>query len=221
MQSIIIGSRGQYVPGTFFAHLLKDYDHAIRQFQIVQADRGAIIFKVVKGKRYSEETLNQVVEDAATVPRRGDGHQPSSSPRTSTMVRTGKRLATVSKLGIDFQKDQGQLARRRSRVVDERSCGRRQVRTVMGALCHSSSSSTWGIGTRQLLLAPWGLSTRTRDDMATLMIRCNRCSRIHSLHRRTPAHRDARGAPRRTVRAVIGSAAIERERPTGQPRALR
>jgi phenylacetate-CoA ligase len=102
VQSIIIGSKGQYVPGTFFAHLLKDYDHAIRQFQIVQTDRGAITFKVVKGKRFSDETLQQVV---------GVLHQFLGSDMNIAvefvenvdMVRTGKRLATVSKLGIDFQ----------------------------------------------------------------------------------------------------------------------
>jgi phenylacetate-CoA ligase len=102
VQSIIIGSKGQYVPGTFFAHVLKDYDHAIRQFQIVQTDRGAITFKVVKGKRYSDETLVEVLavlhqflgEDMNIAVEFVDNIE---------MVRTGKRLATVSKLGIDFQ----------------------------------------------------------------------------------------------------------------------
>jgi phenylacetate-CoA ligase len=90
------------VPGTFFAHLLKDYDHAIRQFQIVQTDRGAITFKVVKGKRYSDESLSEVLrvlhqflgEDMNIAVDFVDNIE---------MVRTGKRLATVSKLGIDFQ----------------------------------------------------------------------------------------------------------------------
>jgi phenylacetate-CoA ligase len=102
VQSIIIGSKGQYVPGTFFAHLFKDYDHAIRQFQIVQTDRGAITLKVVKGKRYSDETLTEVLRVL---------HQFLGDDMNITvdfvdnvdMVRTGKRLATVSKLGIDFQ----------------------------------------------------------------------------------------------------------------------
>ncbi len=102
VQSIIIGSKGQYVPGTFFAHVLKDYDHAIRQFQIVQTERGAITFKVVKGKRYSDETLAEVLDTL----RRflGDDMQIAVDFQENIeMVRTGKRLATVSKLGIDFQ----------------------------------------------------------------------------------------------------------------------
>jgi phenylacetate-CoA ligase len=102
VQSIIIGSQGQYVPGTFFAHLFKDYDHAIRQFQIVQTDRGAITVKVVKGKRYSDETLREVT---ATLHQflGADMKIEVEFVDNVEMVRTGKRLATVSKLGIDFQ----------------------------------------------------------------------------------------------------------------------
>ena len=102
VQSIIIGYKGQYVPGTFFAHVLKDYDHAIRQFQIVQTERGAITFHVVKGKRFSDETMREVLKTL---------HQFLGEEmrihvefqENIEMVRTGKRLATVSKLGIDFQ----------------------------------------------------------------------------------------------------------------------
>jgi phenylacetate-CoA ligase len=102
VQSIIIGSKGRYMPGAFFSHLLKDYDHAIRQFQIVQVDRETLVFKVVKGKRFSDETLQEVI---------GILHQYLGSEMkievefvdNVEMVRTGKRLATVSKLGIDFQ----------------------------------------------------------------------------------------------------------------------
>jgi phenylacetate-CoA ligase len=102
VQSIIIGSKGQYVPGTFFAHLFKDYDHAIRQFQIVQTDRGAITFKVVKGKRYSDETLAEVLRVLHQF--LGDDMKIAVDfVENIEMVRTGKRLATVSKLGIDFQ----------------------------------------------------------------------------------------------------------------------
>ena len=102
VQSIIIGSKGQYVPGTFFAHVLKDYDHAIRQFQIVQTEKGAITFNVVKGKRYSDETLAEVQK----ILRQFLGEDiriDVAFQENIEMVRTGKRLAPVSKLGIDFQ----------------------------------------------------------------------------------------------------------------------
>ena len=105
VQSIILGSRGQYIPGTFFAHVLKDYDHCIRQFQIVQTERGAITLHVVKGKRFAEETMAEVL---VTLRRfLGDDMRIDVEFQENIeMVRTGKRLATVSKLGIDFQKIQ-------------------------------------------------------------------------------------------------------------------
>jgi phenylacetate-CoA ligase len=102
VQSIIIGSTGQYVPGSFFLHLLKDYDHAIRQFQVVQTERGAITFKVVRGKRYSDEALAEILR----LLRRYLGHEMKIAVEFQDnidMVRTGKRLATVSKLDIDLQ----------------------------------------------------------------------------------------------------------------------
>jgi phenylacetate-CoA ligase len=105
VQSIILGSKGQYIPGTFFAHVLKDYEHCIRQFQIVQTERGAITFHVVKGKRFSDETMNEVL---ATLHQflGADMRIDVEYQENIDMVRTGKRLATVSKLGIDFQKIQ-------------------------------------------------------------------------------------------------------------------
>lgn len=102
VQSIILGADGRYVPGAFFSHLFKDYDHAIRQFQILQTEPGAITFKVVKGRRYSDEVLTEVI----TLLHRYLGAEMKIVVEfvdNIDMVRTGKRLATVSKLGIDFQ----------------------------------------------------------------------------------------------------------------------
>jgi phenylacetate-CoA ligase len=102
VQSIILGADGRYVPGAFFSHVFKDYDHAIRQFQILQTDPDAITFKVVKGRRYSDEALTEVI----TLLHRYLGAEMKIAVEfvdNIDMVRTGKRLATVSKLGIDFQ----------------------------------------------------------------------------------------------------------------------
>ncbi len=102
VQSIIVGSKGQYIPGTFFAHVLKDYDHALRQFQIVQTERGAITFKIVKGSRFTQATLDEVLKTLHQF-LGADLRIDIEFLDNIDMVRTGKRLATVSKLGIDFQ----------------------------------------------------------------------------------------------------------------------
>jgi phenylacetate-CoA ligase len=103
VQSVIQGTDGQHVSGTFFAHYLKDFDHAIKKFQVLQEERDAIVFRVVKGRRYSDESLQQVL---ATF-REYLGQRMKIDVQfvdEVAMVRTGKRLASVSRLAIDFQK---------------------------------------------------------------------------------------------------------------------
>lgn len=112
VQSIIQGTDGRYVPGTFFPHVLKDYEYAIERFQIVQDAPGAITFRVVKGGRYSDDVLEEVL---ATI-REHLGHDLEievSIVEKVEMIRTGKRMTSVSHLEIDFQSD----APQRSAVV--------------------------------------------------------------------------------------------------------
>ena len=103
VQSIIQGADGRYLPGTFFAHYLKEFDYAIKKFQVVQEERDAMVFRVVKGGRYSDDVLEQVL----TTFREYLGDKMKIDVQfvdEVAMVRTGKRLASVSRLGIDFQK---------------------------------------------------------------------------------------------------------------------
>jgi phenylacetate-CoA ligase len=102
VQSIIIGSKGQYLPGSFFYHLFKEYDHAIRQFQILQTERGAITIKLVKAKRYSDEALQEALQSLHRF-LGADMQIKVDFVDTIEMVHTGKRLATLSRLDIDFQ----------------------------------------------------------------------------------------------------------------------
>ncbi len=103
VQSIIQGTDGRYLPGTFFAHYLKEFDYAIKKFQVVQDERDAMVFRVVKGGRYSDDVLQQVL--ATFREYLGDKMKIEVQfVDEVAMVRTGKRLASVSRLGIDFQK---------------------------------------------------------------------------------------------------------------------
>ena len=95
VQSIIQGADGRYLPGTFFAHYLKEFDHAIKKFQVVQEERDAMTFRVVKGGRYSDDVLEEVL---ATF-REYLGEKMKIDVEfvdEVAMVRTGKRLASVS-----------------------------------------------------------------------------------------------------------------------------
>jgi phenylacetate-CoA ligase len=103
VQSIIQGVEGRYVPGTFFAHCLKEYDHAIKRFQVVQDEPGALRFYVVKAGRYSDDVLEEV--KATFRKYLGEGLRIDVEfVENVDLIRTGKRLASVSKLPIDFQR---------------------------------------------------------------------------------------------------------------------
>jgi phenylacetate-CoA ligase len=102
VQSIILGTDGQYLPGTFFAHYLKELDYAIRRFQVIQEERGRIVFRIVKGGRFSDDILQEVLatfRDHLGKDMRID----VESVDDVEMIRTGKFLMSVSRLGIDFQ----------------------------------------------------------------------------------------------------------------------
>jgi len=61
VQSIIQGTDGRYLPGTFFGHCLKEYDYAFKRFQVVQEEPEAMTFRVVKGGRFSQSVLDEVL----------------------------------------------------------------------------------------------------------------------------------------------------------------
>jgi phenylacetate-CoA ligase len=109
VQSIIQGTDGHFVPGTFFAHALKEYDYAISRFQVVQEEPGAIKFRVVKAPRYSDDTLDEI---KALIRRYlGEGLRIDVVFEDQiAMVRTGKHLASISKLAVDFQRSAPKVA---------------------------------------------------------------------------------------------------------------
>ena len=103
VQSIIQGTDGRYLPGTFFAHYLKEYDHAFKRFQVIQEERDAMTFRVVKGDRYSDGVLEEVL---ATF-RQYLGERMRIDVELVdeiALIRTGKHLASVSRLNVDFQR---------------------------------------------------------------------------------------------------------------------
>lgn len=98
-QAIIVGSNGCFLPGTFFAHLLKDYGHILKQFQVVQHRLGAIDLNVVKGSRFSQPELDKLL----ALVRRHLGEDMQIDVHFVdhiALVRTGKHRHSVSKLPI-------------------------------------------------------------------------------------------------------------------------
>lgn len=102
VQAIIFGTNGNFVPGTFFAHLFKDFDHVVSQYQIVQERLGAVTLKIVKAPRYTEEGFATIMLHL----KRFLGEDMIFNLEYVDLIplgRTGKRQGAISKLGLDFQ----------------------------------------------------------------------------------------------------------------------
>ncbi|MBW2525602.1 MAG: glycosyltransferase [Deltaproteobacteria bacterium] len=102
VQSIIQGTDGRCLPGTFFAHYFKDFEYAIQRFQVVQRERGAIELNIVKGGRYSDDVLAEVLATLRRYLGEGMRIEVRFVPEVG-LVQTGKRIASVSELAVDFQ----------------------------------------------------------------------------------------------------------------------
>jgi len=61
VQSIIQGTDGRYLPGTFFSQCLEEYDYAFKRFQVLQDAPAAMTFRVVKAGRFSQSVLDEVL----------------------------------------------------------------------------------------------------------------------------------------------------------------
>jgi phenylacetate-CoA ligase len=102
-QAIVFCANGTWLPGgTFFAHFFKDYDHVIRQYQVIQERQGAIILKIVPENQYSPILMDEILQqlkhymgDAMII----DVQRVDAIP----MLKTGKRTGVISHMAYDFQ----------------------------------------------------------------------------------------------------------------------
>lgn len=102
-QAIVFCANGTWLPGTFFAHFFKDYDYAVRQYQVIQRVPEAIELKIVPENRYSKSVEEQLLAEL----KRFMGEKmiiEVSIVEHIPMVRTGKRTGVISYLDYDFQK---------------------------------------------------------------------------------------------------------------------
>lgn len=101
-QALVLCANGVWLPGTFFAHFFKDFEFAIKHFQIVQIMPGNFKVNIIPTSRYSPETESQIRSGLYRFTGSTTGIefiQVSDIP----MERTGKRTPVISKVSVDFQ----------------------------------------------------------------------------------------------------------------------
>jgi phenylacetate-CoA ligase len=101
-QAIVHCADGTWLPGTFFAHFFKDYEYAVRFFQVEQTEAGAITLRLVRNARFTDHALAELL----------DGLRHFTGETTVIDVEfvdeiplgtTGKRAPVVSEVAFDFQ----------------------------------------------------------------------------------------------------------------------
>jgi len=102
-QALVMTPQGAWLPGAFFLHFLKDYDHVVRHFQVVQEETSRIILKIVPAEGCTDTLLDDLVAKLRPWVG-GDAMQIEVELVDEIpLVRTGKRTQIVSKLKLDFQ----------------------------------------------------------------------------------------------------------------------
>jgi phenylacetate-CoA ligase len=105
-QAIVHCADGTWLPGTFFSHFFKEYDHIVRFFQVVQEQRGAVTLRIVKAGQFTDVGFEELM--AALREYIGDTAVEVEFVEEIPLVRTGKRSPVVSTVVEDFQRLSGE-----------------------------------------------------------------------------------------------------------------
>jgi phenylacetate-CoA ligase len=107
-QSILRGTSGQLVPGTFLTHAAGEFGFAIKRLRAIQHQPGSLELRIVKGSRYSDDRLEELLAlvraqlgDDLTIRVEFDEDEPEAP----------SRRASVSGPAVDLQRRGLSIAR--------------------------------------------------------------------------------------------------------------
>ena len=102
-QALIGCSNGVWLPGGFFGHFFKDYEYAVKHYQIVQEVFGEFEIRVVPNPQFNKLIENKIIENMKNFAG-ADSKITLKLVDSIPMVRTGKRSPVVSNLKQEYQK---------------------------------------------------------------------------------------------------------------------
>lgn len=103
-QSIILSPSGRYIPGTFFSHFFKDFQHLVAQYQIIQNNLSSIDLHVLKGSRYQKKEFDEMLKNLIQFIDKKIKIRVFFLKKPIQLSRTGKRQTVINNMKIDFQK---------------------------------------------------------------------------------------------------------------------
>ena len=100
-QAIVHCANGSWLPGSLFLHFFKDYEHAVRFFQIRQETPGEFVLKIVKNRRFTQTEFDAMITELRRYV--GDTKIDVEFCDSIPLLGTGKRSPIVSTVRQDFQ----------------------------------------------------------------------------------------------------------------------
>lgn len=100
-QALVFCANGRWLPGTFFAHFFKDFEFAIRFFQIHQEIAGEFTLLIVPAAGWTPTTWKSIEDQLREFI--GSTHVVVEIVESIPMTLTGKRTPVVSSVKVDFQ----------------------------------------------------------------------------------------------------------------------
>jgi phenylacetate-CoA ligase len=101
-QALIACKNGVWLPGTFFAHFFKDYDFAIRHYQVVQETIDGFEVRVVPNPQFNQSIESEIIRELHTYTGQGTQIKVVLVDEIP-LLKTGKRTPVISKVPYDFQ----------------------------------------------------------------------------------------------------------------------
>jgi phenylacetate-CoA ligase len=101
-QALVSCANGVWLPGTFFAHFFKDYDFAIKHYQVFQKVHGAFEVRLVSTPMFNAEVEKRIIHELLQYA----GKETLIEVRVVEeipLVKTGKRTPVISLIKSDFQ----------------------------------------------------------------------------------------------------------------------
>ncbi len=100
-QALVHCANGRWLPGGFFGHFFKEYDHLVQFFQVVQHEHGRFNLKIVRGRHWTAPAWDGLV--TALREYVGDTQIDVDYVDDVPLLATGKRTPVISTVRLDFQ----------------------------------------------------------------------------------------------------------------------
>ena len=109
VQAIVVGTKNQFIPGTFFNRVFFKHHDAIRQYQIVQEKLGELTIKLVRANLFHDKALEEITRDIKSH-MGNDLKIKTEFVDSIPLGRTGKHQHCISKIDpVEISKNLGEI----------------------------------------------------------------------------------------------------------------